>query len=104
MGRSEVAETETGRGQEQHWRREREREWRDNGDTMERGGELWDRDGGVYAREDEYGNEHQGRDGGENGSGKGGENGDENRDASGGERGCGNFRSGTRSVSEDARS
>ena len=50
------------------------------------------RDGGGGGNEDEYGNEHEGRDGRESGSG----NGDKNRDDNGGEKDPGNLRNGNR--------
>ena len=63
--------------------------------------------GGGDGREDEYGDEHDTRDGGENWSGhesrNGREDGDEKRDEGGGEKEPGNLRSGNRGGSEDAR-
>ena len=58
-----------------------------------------ERDGDGDANEDEYGNTHEGRDGGELGSG----NGDDNRDEGGGEREPGNLRNGNRGRLEGVR-
>ena len=59
------------------------------GRTGHKGREGGNGDGNRDGRDGEYGDEHEGRDGVENGSGNGKEDMDENRDEGGGERGPG---------------